>query len=171
MSEANRSVDQNGVLDDVRRALGRSVTEPPLPLAPFIEPIDRTDFTDLIGRFTEEATAVRAQVHYISDRLQFVAGGVEQSTTEPADKQNFVGQISERVAQICAAYKGQEIALSGAELFAAIDELAVAFRVQAESCGNRRDAILDFVQRLHRQRLRLARRRQVAQVQPTVELD
>ena len=35
MSKANPTVNQNGVLDDVRRALGRSSTVPPIPLDPF----------------------------------------------------------------------------------------------------------------------------------------
>ena len=99
MSEIVRNLDQSSVLDDVRRALGRTATLPPKPLEPFIEPAVRTDVGGLIARFTEEATAVRTQVHRVSDSLQFV----------------------ERITEICAEDRGHEIALSGAELFAEID--------------------------------------------------
>jgi L-lactate dehydrogenase complex protein LldG len=96
MGEALRNLDQNNVLDDVRRALGRSATLAPAPLDPFIEASTETDLAELIARFTAEATAVRAQVHSMSDKLQFV----------------------DKIAEICAAYNGQEIALSGAKVFA-----------------------------------------------------
>ena len=99
MSEAVRNLDQNSVLDDVRRALGRTATWPPKPLEGFIEPTIKADALELITRFTEEATAVRAQVHRVSDKLQFV----------------------DKLAEICAADRGHEIALSKTELFAEID--------------------------------------------------
>jgi L-lactate dehydrogenase complex protein LldG len=99
MSETLRSLDQSNVLDDVRRALGRTATRPPEPLEPFIEPTIKADVPELITRFTEEATAVRAQVHRVSDKLQFV----------------------ERITEICAGDKGHEIALSRVELLAEID--------------------------------------------------
>lgn len=98
MSETLRNLDQSSVLDDVRRALGRTATLPPEPLEPFVEPTIKADVTDLITRFTEEATAVRAQVHRVSDKAQFI----------------------DKLAEICAADKGHEIALSRAELFAEI---------------------------------------------------
>jgi L-lactate dehydrogenase complex protein LldG len=107
MSEAQGNLDQNSVLDEVRRALGRSATVapvPPSPLEPFIEPAIQVDLSELIARFTEEATAVRANVHRVSDELQFV----------------------ERIADICAAYEGHEVALSGAEIFAELDLASVA---------------------------------------------
>jgi L-lactate dehydrogenase complex protein LldG len=106
MIDPNPNLDQTSVLDDVRRALGRSVTGPsvpPSPLGPFIEPIFEADAGERIARFTAEATAVCAQVHVVSD------------------KQKFAGQIVEQIAGICAAYKRQEIALSGAEIFAELD--------------------------------------------------
>ena len=99
MSETLRNLDQGSVLDDVRRALGRTATLSPEPLGPFIEPTIKADAPTLITRFTEEATAVRALVHRVSDKLQLV----------------------ERITQICAEDRGHEIALSGAELFAEID--------------------------------------------------
>jgi L-lactate dehydrogenase complex protein LldG len=114
MSEAARNVNQSSVLDDVRRALGRSATLSPKPLEHFIEPTIKADVHELITRFTAEATAVRAQVHRVSDKFQSVADGEEQSTTQPVEKLKCVGQITE----ICAAYKGQEIALSVNQLFA-----------------------------------------------------
>lgn len=99
MSENLRNLDQSSVLDDVRRALGRTATMAPEPLESFVEPTIKADVTELITRFTEEATAVRAQVHRVSDKPQFV----------------------DKLAEICAADKGHEIALSKAELFAEID--------------------------------------------------
>src|ERR1700730_12393459 len=108
MSEALSNLDQNSVLNEVRRALGRSVTVasvPPSPLGPFIEPTSQAELSELIVRFTEEATAVRANVHRASDELQFV----------------------DTLAEICAENKGQEIALSGAELFAEIDLPSMLF--------------------------------------------
>src|SRR3989442_69141 len=107
MSEALSSLDQNSVLDEVRRALGRSATVapvPPSPLEPFNESAIQVDLSELIARFTEEATAVRANVHRVSDELQLV----------------------ERIADICAAYEGHEVALSGAEIFAELDLASTA---------------------------------------------
>ena len=118
MSEAARNVNQNSVLDDVRRALGRSATLAPAPLERFIEPTIKADVHELITRFTAEATAVRAQVHRVSDKLQFVADDEEESTTQPIEKLNFVGQIVGKVAETCAGHNEQEIALSGAGIFA-----------------------------------------------------
>jgi len=118
MSETNSGVNQHRVLDDVRRALGRSKSVPAVPLQPFIEPINKANFGNPIGRFTEEATAVRAQVHYLSDKLQSVANSGVESTMRPIDQAELVENITEQIAEICSAYKGKEIALSGAQLFA-----------------------------------------------------
>jgi L-lactate dehydrogenase complex protein LldG len=96
MSETLRNLDHNSVLDDVRRALGRTATLPPEPLEDFIEPNTEADLPELIARFTEEAIAVRANVHRVSDKLQLV----------------------ERIVEICTDSKGQEIVLSATELFA-----------------------------------------------------
>jgi L-lactate utilization protein LutC len=121
MNETQRHLDQNRVLDDVRRALGRSVAVAPVPLEPFIGPTVKVDLSELMARFTEEATAVRANVHRVPDRFQFVAGGREQPAVQPIDKPKFVGQIVDRIAEICAKNKGHEIALSRAELFVEMD--------------------------------------------------
>jgi L-lactate dehydrogenase complex protein LldG len=122
MSEVNPGIDQKSVLNDVRRALGRSTSAPPVPLEPFIEPSIETDVGELVARFTEEATAVRAQVHYLmSDKLQFVARGVEESTTEPIDKLKFVGQVSEIVAEICRSVGSSEVALSDSGFIAELN--------------------------------------------------
>lgn len=99
MIEPNPNLDQAGVLDDVRRALGRSaslVSAPPSPLEPFIEPAGEQDPAELIARFAAEATAVRANVQIVSGNLQAV----------------------DRIIEICTTSKGQEIALSETELFA-----------------------------------------------------
>ena len=100
MTEANPTVNQNGVLDDVRRALGRSTTVPPVPLEPFIEPSIKIEVGELVARFTEEATAVRAQVHLMSDKPQ------------------FVGQVGARVAEICRSVGATAVALSDSALIA-----------------------------------------------------
>lgn len=119
MSEALRNTSQGSVLHDVRRALGRSTTLSPAPLEPFIEPTTKANVPELVKRFTEEATAVRAKVYLMSDKLQFVAAdGPDQSATQPIDKLKFVGQVVDQLVEICAENKSQEIALSGAELFA-----------------------------------------------------
>ena len=132
MNEANPTMNQNGVLDDVRRALGRSTTVRPIPLQPFIEPGITTDPSELIARFTEEATAVRSQVHYLSDKLQFVAGDGEQSRTERIDKLKFVGQVSARVAEICSSARAMEVALSDSALIAEMnlqEQLSTGFTI------------------------------------------
>jgi L-lactate utilization protein LutC len=118
MSETRPAGDQNGVLDDVRRALGRSSTVPPVPLQPFIEPSLKIGAGELIARFTEEAIAVRAMVYLVSDKLQFVAGDREQSRTERIDKLKFVGQVGARVAEICRSVGASEVALSDSGLIA-----------------------------------------------------
>jgi L-lactate dehydrogenase complex protein LldG len=118
MIETKPAADQNGVLDDVRRALGRSTTGPPVPLQPFIEQSIDTDIGDLIARFTEESTAVRAVVYLMSDKLKFVAGDGEKSRTEQIDKLKFVGQVGARVAEICRNVGASEVALSDSRLIA-----------------------------------------------------
>jgi len=90
VSETNPISDPNGVLAEVRRALGRSTTGPPVPLQPFIETSIETSVSELIARFTQEATAVRAQVYRMSDKLQLVA----------------------RIGEICRAVGATEVALS-----------------------------------------------------------
>ncbi len=121
MSEAATQKDPNGVLDSVRRALGRSTTAAPVPLEPFNELAGETDGAELIARFTEEATAVRAKVYLMSAKLQFGADGGDQSVTQPIDKLEFAGQIVEQIAEICAVHSESEIALAGAEVLSEID--------------------------------------------------
>ena len=89
---------QNSVLDDVRRALGRQTTLSPPPLEPFFEPAARIDVRELVERFTQEATAVRAQVHRVDDNHQLI----------------------EKIVGICRDQIG-EVAISGAELFRKTD--------------------------------------------------
>jgi L-lactate dehydrogenase complex protein LldG len=105
MIEPNPNLDQAGVLADVRRALGRSaslVSAPPSPLEAFIEPDGAQDLTELIARFTAEATAVRANVQLVSGKLQAV----------------------DRIVEICTPSKGHEIALSSTELFGQMNLLS-----------------------------------------------
>jgi L-lactate dehydrogenase complex protein LldG len=98
--EANPIVTQDRVLDDVRRALGRSATVPPAPLDPFSEPGIETDATEMVARFTEEAAAVRAQVHYLSEKLK------------------VVGQIVEIVGESCRSVGSSDVAFSESGLIA-----------------------------------------------------
>jgi L-lactate dehydrogenase complex protein LldG len=128
MSETNSGVNQNGVLDDVRRALGRSKSVPPVPLPPFIEPSIKTAARDL-ARFTEEATAVRAHVHYLSGKLQPIANNAVESAMRPNDQVKLVESIVELIAEICIAYKGLEMSLSGAQLFA---EMNLTSKLEAQ---------------------------------------
>ncbi len=95
MAEALTPSGQHNVLDDVRRALGRTTTAAPVPLEPFIEPAVQIDFDELIARFTLEAIAVRARVHRLKHQHQLV----------------------EKIAEICDECKEPEPALSGAEIF------------------------------------------------------
>ena len=118
MSETKPAVDQNGVLDDVRRALGRTSTVPPVPLEPFIEPSLNAGSEELIARFTEEATAVRAMVYLMSDKLQFVADGEENPVAPGIDKLKFVGQVGALVAGICRTVGAKEVAISESGLIA-----------------------------------------------------
>lgn len=111
--------NRRSVLDDVRSALGRQVTLSPAPLEPFVEPAVKIDLSKLIERFTAEATAVRAQVHYLSDKPQFVADGIGPSLTD--DKLEFVGQIGALVAEICNAAGANEVALSNTGFIAGMN--------------------------------------------------
>jgi L-lactate dehydrogenase complex protein LldG len=121
MSETKPAADQNRVLDDVRRALGRTSTVPPVPLQPFIEPTVKSDVGELIARFTEEATAVRARVYLMSDKLQFVADGAENSATAGIDKPKFAGRVGELISEICRATGATEVAVSDSGLIAKMD--------------------------------------------------
>jgi L-lactate dehydrogenase complex protein LldG len=121
MSEAKPAANQNAVLDEVRRALGRTTTVAPVPLPPFIEPSLKLDASELIARFTEEATAVRANVYLVSDILQSVADGEENPTASGIARLKFVGQVEELVAGICRTAGANEVAISESALMAEMD--------------------------------------------------
>lgn len=89
---------QGSVLDDVRKALGRQNTLSPAPLEPFLEPALRIEARELVERFIQEATAVRAQVHRVPDEHQ----------------------LGQKIVELCANQTG-EVAISGAELFRTIN--------------------------------------------------
>ena len=91
-------LNQDSVLDVVRRALGREATLTPKPLEPFVEAAELHDGQDLISRFTQEATVVMAQVHLVPSGLQ----------------------LFDKLAEICANHVG-EIAMSNADIFRDID--------------------------------------------------
>ena len=112
INEPNR----RSVLDDVRSALGRRTTLSPAPLEPFIQPAAKIDLHKLIERFTEEATAVRAQVHYISPKSP-----EGREPADPADRLKSVGQIGTLVAEICHTAAASEIAVSNTGFIAGMD--------------------------------------------------
>jgi L-lactate dehydrogenase complex protein LldG len=93
-----QTTDRRSVLDDVRQALGHRATVTPEALEPFIEPAGTPGADSLVARFTQEATAVRAQVHRLSGKLQLV----------------------EKILEICAHQAG-EVALSGSALFSQME--------------------------------------------------
>jgi len=71
----------------------------------------------LVSRFTEEATALRAQVHRLSDKHQLV----------------------ERIVELCADQAG-EVTMSGAEIFREIDlPGSLAARGHSIFMGNQAD--------------------------------
>jgi len=99
MSEDLRNPDQNRVLDDVRLALGRSLTLEPTPLDPFSDAASGIDVNELAACFTREAAEAGAQIHRTPN----------------------VNKAIERLADICASKGGGEVALSGAQLFTELD--------------------------------------------------
>jgi L-lactate utilization protein LutC len=96
MSEAARGSAQGHVLDDIRRALGRSETLRPTPLEPFIETTGEAELEEIVARFTAEAIAVGAHVYRARSGADAVA----------------------HLAEICDAAGVGEVALSGAPLLA-----------------------------------------------------
>jgi L-lactate dehydrogenase complex protein LldG len=88
MSDATRNLP---VLDDIRRALGRSETVKPAPLEPFIEAKVEASREELTARFIYEVTQVGAQV-YLADNNEAVTA---------------------HIAQICDKAKIPDVALSG----------------------------------------------------------
>lgn len=99
MTEPVRSADQSRVLDDVRRALGRSETLRPAPLAPFVEASVEEEIDALVARFVTEATAVGARIHRARDSEEAVA----------------------LIAHICEGTGIVDVALSGSSLLAAMN--------------------------------------------------
>ena len=97
MSDARGTSSPATVLDDVRRALGRTESKKPEPLEPFVEIAAEEDTDELLARFIAEATAVGV-------RFYEAANGDE------------VGEV---VAQICGAAGVADVALSGSSELAA----------------------------------------------------
>jgi L-lactate dehydrogenase complex protein LldG len=94
MSDAPRRPPEGRVLDDIRRALGRSQTIKPAPLEAFVERGFEESREELTARFISEATQVGALV-YRADSKEAVAA---------------------HIAQICAAAASPDVALSGSPL-------------------------------------------------------
>lgn len=94
MSDAPRRPSQGRVLDDIRRALGRSQTAKPAPLESFVEAGSEESREELTARFLHEVNLVGAVVHR-ADSKEAVAA---------------------QIAQICATAENPEVALSGSAL-------------------------------------------------------
>lgn len=104
MADAGGSSDQSQVLDDVRRALGRTVTTRPEPLEPFVEPIAAADTEALIARFSDELTAVGGHVYRLT-----------------SEGNQSVDELVAGIAEICHTGAGNRVALSGSASFAEND--------------------------------------------------
>jgi L-lactate dehydrogenase complex protein LldG len=94
MSETTGSADQGRVLDDIRRALGRSETVKPAPMEAFLETTAVEDGEELLARFIREVTAVGGLVYR-------------------AQKGEELGAL---IAQICRAAAIPDVAVSGSSL-------------------------------------------------------
>jgi len=146
MSEQLPSYEQGQVLDDIRRALGRSKSVRPQPLEPFVEPTLPIDLPigieELVSRFTTELTAVGGHIYRVkSDKLPLVEGiaptatgtaaiaiRAEVSPTKGNEKLTFVQRIAARIADICYSSAATEVAISGSSL---IVELGLADQLRA----------------------------------------
>lgn len=106
MSESLSQNRQSRVLDEVRRALGRSSTAAPAPLELFVEARSEVDASQVVARFTDEALAVRASVYFL----------------------NRADEAIERIGEICADQGATEVALSGAAIF---DQIGLASALTA----------------------------------------
>jgi L-lactate dehydrogenase complex protein LldG len=94
MSDAPSQPPKGRVLDDIRRALGRSQTAKPAPLEAFVESAFEESREERTARFISEVTQVGA--------LVYRAGSKEA--------------VADHIAQICAATTNSEVALSGSAL-------------------------------------------------------
>jgi len=99
MSDTHAAFDQGQVLADVRRALGRSVSVRPEPLAPFVEPSVAVGLEALVARFRAELTAVVGHVY----RLM-------------SDDGRLAEELAGVIAEICHSHNLTKLALSGSSL-------------------------------------------------------
>jgi L-lactate dehydrogenase complex protein LldG len=102
MTPTLHAIDDQSVPDTVRRALGRSVTVAPEPLAPFVEPNLKVDARELIDQFAMEAGSVGARIHRVTSKLKLI----------------------EQLAEVCALHADRAMAISGADLFREIELFA-----------------------------------------------
>jgi L-lactate dehydrogenase complex protein LldG len=128
VSKSQRSLNQRQgqgqVLDDIRRALGRSETVAPTPLDPFIEGRLATNVEEIVARFAFELTKVGGHVYRVSDEGPRDA---VDSVPETRDKLKIVDQVARQITEICSS-SGLEVALSGSS---AIVELKLADELTA----------------------------------------
>lgn len=92
MNDTIGSLDQNQVLADVRRALGRTVSVRPTPLEPFAESAAFADRFAVLAQFTREFTNVGGRIYRVYSS----------------------NEVSGIIAEICHATGGAKVALSGA---------------------------------------------------------
>ena len=115
MSKSPGSTNQSQVLDDVRRALGRTRTLAPTPLDLFVEESVATSTEEVVERFTLELTKVAGHVYRV-----------------PADNFEFAEQVAALVTKICSS-STTEVALSGGT---AIAEMKLAERLSARGLSH-----------------------------------
>jgi L-lactate dehydrogenase complex protein LldG len=94
MNSSARSPGRPSVLEEIRRALGRSESVRPAPLEPSIDVAGSLESEEIVALFIEEVMAVGGQV-------QLARSG---------------GDVAERIAQICYEAGVSEVAMSGAGL-------------------------------------------------------
>lgn len=94
MSDAPRRLPEGKVLDDIRRALGRSQSAKPAPLEAFVEQGFEESREELTARFISEVTLVGAVVYRAQNKEA----------------------VATHIAQICATAASPDVALSGSAL-------------------------------------------------------
>ena len=129
MSETTRRAGHGQVLDDIRRALGRSETVKPAPLEPFLETTAVEDREELLAHFIREVTAVGGLVYR-------------------AQKGEEVGAL---IAQICDGAGNSDVALSGSPLLLEMNlsaQLAAHNLTAVESANSSSDEKEGLISRL-----------------------
>lgn len=90
-----REVANSRVLDDVRRALGRSQTLETAPLGPFVEPIAVDDAATILEKFATEAAALGSKLYRVTS----------------------AAMAGEQLADLCRQFSTSHLVFSAAEIF------------------------------------------------------